>query len=794
VKKIFNSIFLILITFNFISAQSALNGTVLDNKNKAVYFATIALYSAADSTIAGTASTDEKGQFTIKKIKDGNYYLEVNMLGYATTSKADLLFPDNNGKNIELKLEEDAQVLSEIEVVAKLPLLEQKSDRLVVNVENNITSLNSSLMDVMKKVPGMIVVNDRLSLAGSSNMTILINGKTTKYMDVQSLLRDMPGDNIKKVEIIHQPGAEFEAAGTGPVINIILKKNSLYGTNGSVYIGGAKGRYWMGNTGVNLSHYQGNVNINGGIGFNRNAWFEDIEITRRVGEDIYEQDNSSPSKPTTFRTNLALDWNITDKHRIGFASRYLNNKTDNFGTNITNINYANDSINDLRLITNNDAERSWNLVSFNPYYTFEIDTSGQKIDFDVYFAQFNRDGMSVLSTEETNFGAYFPGQRNEQPGKTKIMSSKLDYELPFSNNLKLQLGGKYSYANLDNDLKSFDEKESGVWEENLKQSNHFIVTENIYAAYSKLNFSKDKWSGTVGLRYENSQTDGRSVTLDTTLTRNISKLFPSASISRSITKELGATMAYSYRIDRPRYSSLNPFVFYYDPYTFDRGNPNLRPALTHSMKFNLTYENQPFFNIEYKTNSDAMVEVTEQNDITGEAYKTIVNLETHNIFSTSLFFPLDFIPLIAGYGGIIATHAEYDSKYLESQFERSKWNYTGFMQANFKLPADIHGEVTGWIDSGGQEGIMNAEYLFGVDAGLSKKFWNDKAKISVGVNNLFNRFWHANIDYSNMDVDLIAKWDAPVVNMRFSYKFGNQHMKTKRHKSSGSDVMNRASE
>lgn len=189
-----------------------------------------------------------------------------------------------------------------------------------------------------------------------------------------------------------------------------------------------------------------------------------------------------------------------------------------------------------------------------------------------------------------------------------------------------------------------------------------------------------------------------------------------------------------------------------------------------------------------------MVEVTEQDDLTGEAYKTIVNLETHNIFSTSLFFPLDFIPLITGYGGFIATHAEYDSKYLESQFKRSKWNYTGFMQANFKLPGEIHGEVTGWIDSGGQEGIMNAEYLFGVDAGLSKKFLNDKAKISLGVNNLFNRFWHANIDYSNMDVDLIAKWDAPVVNMRFSYKFGNQHMKTKKHKSSGSDVMNRASE
>jgi len=662
VKKFRYSILLILITFNFLSAQSSLNGTVLDNKNKTIYFATVALYNVADSTVAAATSTDEKGKFTFVKIKNGSYYLEVNLLGFATSNQSGLSFPNDHQKSIEIKLEEDAQVLSEIEVVAKLPLLEQKSDRLVVNVENNITSLNSSLMDVMKKVPGMIVVNDRLSLAGSSNLTILINGKTTRYMDVQSLLRDMPGDNIKKVEIIHQPGAEFEAAGTGPVINIILKKNSLYGTNGSAYIGAAKGRYWMGNTGLNLSHYQGNVNINGGIGYNRNAWFEDVEIDRRVGQDIYEQDNSSPSRPATFRTNLALDWDITDKHRVGFASRYLNNKTDNFGTNITNINYADEARDDLQLVTENDAERSWNLVSFNPYYTFEIDTSGHKIDFDVYFAQFNRDGMSVLSTVEKNVGEKFLGQKNEQPGKTKIMTSKLDYVLPFSNNLKLQLGGQYSYANLDNDLKSFNENENGDWINNIDQSNHFIVTEDIYAAYSKLNFSKNKWTGTLGLRYENSQTEGKSLTVDTTLTRNIDKLFPSASLSRSITKELGATLAYSYRIDRPRYSSLNPFIFYYDPFTSDRGNQNLRPALTHSTKFNVTYENQPFFSVEYRTSSDAMVEVTEQDDETGEAFQITRNLENHNVFSTMLGFPLDFIPFISGYGAIIATHVEYDSQ------------------------------------------------------------------------------------------------------------------------------------
>ena len=131
----------------------------------------------------------------------------------------------------------------------KLPLLEQKADKLIVNVEDNNTNTSGSLLDVMKKVPGMIVVQDRLSMAGAGTPTILLNGKSTQYMDVQALLRDMPGDNIKKVEIIHQPGAEYEAAGSGPIITIILKKNSLFGTNGSITAGVGKGELWDYTTG-----------------------------------------------------------------------------------------------------------------------------------------------------------------------------------------------------------------------------------------------------------------------------------------------------------------------------------------------------------------------------------------------------------------------------------------------------------------------------------------------------------------------------------------------------------------
>ncbi len=265
---------------------------------------------------------------------------------------------------------------------------------------------------------------------------------------------------------------------------------------------------------------------------------------------------------------------------------------------------------------------------------------------------------------EVRAGVPFPGQLYEQPSNTDIFTTSLDYTYPFSKEVNVQVGGRFSDADLDNDLRSFDEFTPGVFEPNLQQSNHYLFEETIWAGYAKLNWKVKKWAGTAGLRYEDSQSKGYSVTLDSAQERHIGKLFPSASLSREITSKIGATMAYSYRIDRPYYGDLNPFVYYLDPYTYEQGNPRLLPSLTHSSKFSLSYENQPFFNVEYKYTNEAMVEVTEQNDDTGETYLTKVNLESFKVINISLFFPLDFIPKVTGYGGFIANHGSYDSPFL----------------------------------------------------------------------------------------------------------------------------------
>lgn len=792
-KKAVLSLLIIVLVISNLNAQSKLTGHISDEQNKSLFFSTIILYKQSDSSVYKTASSGNDGIFAISNIKDGTYYLEAQFLGYETYSSRELIFPKDHEVDIDIQLKPQDHEIEDVVIVETKPLLEQESDRLVVNVADNITSGTNNLMDVMKKVPGVIVVGDKISLAGTSNVTILINGKTTKYMDVESLLRDMPGDNIQKVEIIHQPGAEFDAAGSGPILNIILKKNNLFGTNGNVSLSSEKGKVWRNRAGVSLSHYQGSLNIQGSLGFRDAKYKEILIIERYVLDDLYDQYTDNTYSGQSYRANLGMDWDVNERHRLGFQSRFVNYDSDDVIYNLTDIYYSDISIDDQTIRTDNIEDGYWRFGGINPYYIFKIDTLGQKLELDLNYLQFNMDAENILTPTDLISNNELTRFKYNQAGITAISVAKLDYTYPFSKALKLQVGTKYSLADLDNNFISASDLNS-EWIIDNEQSNHYLFEETIIAGYSKLSYSKGKWSGTLGIRYEDSNSKGQSIGIDTILNRRIKQFFPSASVSRDIIKDIGVILSYSYRLDRPHYTSLNPFRYLLDSYTSYRGNPELRPEFTHSSKFSLSYKKQPFFNIEYKQSKDAMISVVEQNDETGEGYRTTVNIDTRNILSGSLYFPLDFIPGFSGYGGIIANRIYYNSPYLDDIFENEQWSYTAFLQAGYLFPLDIKAEASGWYNSGGMEGLLNNEWMYGVSFGLSKSFLDNRLKISFSADDVLQRFFHGSVDYSNINLSVISKWDAPDYSLSLTYRFGNRHLKEKKHESGATEEMNRASE
>jgi len=764
-------------------SQNTIEGTISSSKGEDIFYATVILFDSANNGYVAAVTSDEQGAFTLENIKDGDFYLIIKMLGYKDLKQENISLPEDNKKPIKIVLEEDATLLDEVVVKGKVPLMEQKADRLVVNVENSLIGSGGSMIDAMKSVPGVLVTNRGIRIAGQSNVTILINGRSTQYMNINSLLQDMPASSIKRIELIHQPGAEFDASGTGPIINIILKKNNLLGTNGSASLRLEKDYKWLYWTGLSLSHYKKDLNIAGYIGYSHTAAQEGLEVTRRVKNDIYKQNSFNPNDGNTFGTNLSLDYDISEKQRIGIGAQYWRGITDQVKTSSTDIDFE-DPQSDLSLTTRNIKDGDWSYLNLSPYYSLTFDTASHKLDIDVNLFGLKSDATNTLENSNiTTPSSFFAGQRFIQPNDNKIAAVRLDYAKPLSPGIQLNTGLKFSRADLENDLIVFQEASEGVWMLDPSQSNLFIFNEDIAAVYGKLTTSLGAWSGTLGLRYEYSNSEGTSKTIDESISRKISKLFPSFSLRRDIAGPIATSFAYSYRIDRPRYYDLNPFITNLDPFTGERGNTVLTPALTHSMKLNVLYDNFPFLSAEYKIIDDAMVQVTEQNDSTGVTFLSTVNLEKQRLFNIQLLAPIEFfVKDVSGSVGFIVNHNEYESEYLGQRFDRSKWTYTAFLQARVKLPAGFNAEARGSYSSGALDGVIELEDFYRVELALSKKFWNDRAEVTFGIDDVIYRFRNGEIKYANADINFTDSWYVNEISFGFSYKFGNRYLNSRKNR------------
>ena len=735
-------------------------------------FINILLCNAADTSVVKLELTDAAGAFAFTDVPAGDYRIRTTGIGYGEVLHP--VFTLAEGQELALppyEISGGATDLETVEVTARKPFLEQKAGMLVVNVDQSITGQGGSMIDMLKKVPGIVVAGNRVSMAGKSGLTILIDGRPTKYLDINSLLRDMPADNIKSIEVISQPGANYDAEGSGGVINIVLKKNVLQGTNGQVYVGGGYGEIAKYRTGVSMSHRAGDWNLTGGLGYRRNSWVEGLALVRRFPDQTFLQDNRDESRADSYAGRLGVDYDLTDRQRIGINGRYSFGQRTRRGVNSTDIVTPEGApMTDFFTRTRND--RDFDNLSTDAFYRIELDTSGQELNFDASYNRFTRANITNLTTS----GADFPARINDEPSSANILSAQVDYKRPFAERFVFKAGAKASRAELDNELLSRT-LENGTLVRDPNLSNRFLYDEDIRAAYTSVGWENEDWSFNAGLRLENTKMEGYNVTVDSFNRRDFTNLFPSLSFNAPVAGPLGVSLAYSYRIERPSYYDLNPFVNYIDPLTFQKGNPFLQPELIHSGQFSLTYEKQPFFNLSYDYTSDVITEVTEQDINTGAAFQTTVNLDRFVRYGGSLFFPLDFLHKdVSGYGGGMFFYNDYSSEYLGGQLDLDRWSFTGFLQVNVSLPGDWKAEVSGWYQGPGLDGIIQFDAMYGVSAGLEKSFLDDQLDVVLSGEGLIQQFFNGRIRYQEQDLDVVSTWEAPVIQAKVTYKFGNRYL------------------
>jgi hypothetical protein len=783
--------------------KGKVHGVVIDQAQMPSEFVTILLLKAKDSTLVKGVITNDHGKYEFDNVAEGGYRVATSLVGYKKIYSETFTI-DAANTEIQVKtltMVEEAKNLNEVKVVAKKPFIEQEIDRTVVNVENSIVASGSTALEVLEKAPGVTIdrQNDNIQLKGKSGVIVMIDGKQTYLsgQEVANLLKNTPSDNIEKIEIITNPSSKYDAAGNVGIINIRMKKNKNFGTNGTAIAGAGYGRFEKANASLNLNHRVGKINAFGNYSYFHNRRFQENSLDRVIpynGKITYfDQSSYRPNRfdGHTFRTGV--DYFINKKSTIGvLATGFINDWRQDNGINHSIISNELHEIT-LKPTTDVSVKNKWSNLTGNVNYKYDFDGKGRELTSDLDYSRFNGQSFNNLSTTYTNASDSIVQPtakvRNDMPSTIDIWAFKSDYAHPTKIG-KWETGVKTSFVNSDNNL-TYEDFVDGHWVFNPKQSNQFKYTENINAAY--VNFSgklNKKTSIQAGLRLENTHSRGNSVTLNKIVDRNYTNLFPTMFISRQVDTNNVLNLSFSRRIDRPNYQNLNPFRFYLDPYTYQQGNPYLKPQFTNSFQLTHVYKGKFSTSLGYSRTTDVIV-----NEVPGQiaeeniTFVTTDNLATQDNVSLTVSFPVAVNKWWNMQNNISGNYNKYDSPYLGAQYNVSFVSYNVYTSQNFVIAKGFSAELAAWYNSKNVYGFYRAQPMGAFSIGLQKTLMNGKASLKLNVNDPFwlNKF-EGRANYQDINFRVRARWESRIARLTFTYRFGNQNVKAARQRSTSTEA------
>lgn len=778
--------------------QSSIKGKVLDEDKVLLPYIVVNLHLAKDSILVESAQTDESGIFLFSKIPFGTYYIEIELIGYEKNiSRAFTLDAGRLNINLgEVFLKTIIKQLNTVDIKAEKPPIESRDGKLIINVSASPLAAGSTAMEILSRVPGVALDNvGNVSLRGKPSVSIMIDGKLTHLSPVQlaNLLRTTSGNTIQTIEIISNPSAKYDATGTGGIVNIILKKNTSFGTNGTLTFGGGIGKYYKSDAGITLNHRSGAFNIFGNYNYANNKQYENLFLTRstKATNDItlFDQIAKGVSSRKNNSYKAGIDYFINDNNTIGFMTNgYVNNYD---GTNKLNtIIGSQPGKIDSTVIGQNSFIGQYKSQSYNLNYKSVLDTAGQELNVDLDFSQ-------VRNTENAYYNNDFYDAvglsfrlpfifRNITPSKIKILTGKLDYVLPLANKMKVETGIKSSYVNTDNDFRS-EQRVGETWVNNESQSNRFFYKENVNAAYVNLHKDFNSTSLQIGLRTELTHTEGKSITLQEKVVRNYIDFFPSLSINQTLSKNKVIGISYSRRIDRPDYQSLNPFVYYVDLYTLSQGNPAIKPQYANSFEINYSHKKMNI-SFGYIRTKDVITTTL----LTDTVKKTILlyeqNLAYRRTFSATISSPITLTGWWTTNNNVTLYNSCFASPELMGMpFKSEKTTLELSTIHTFKFSSTVNAELSANYTSSQVYGTYIAKPIYGLDLGVDKSFASERANIKLGINDLFDqRQIKIKSAIPAQDYQLKQKQESRIFRLTFTYHFGSNSIKANRDRSNSS--------
>jgi hypothetical protein len=790
-----------------------ISGTVIDGNTKTIESATITLIRAKDSSVAKMSVADKTGHYNFEGVTEGSYFVAITAVGHQKGLSETFTISAANAavvlKTIELVPE--AKTVAGVTVTARKPLVEQKLDRTIVNVEAAATNVGATAMEVLEKSPGITVDKDgNISLKGKAGVQIYLDGRPSYLAgaDLANYLRSLSAGQLEQIEIMTNPPAKYDAAGNSGIINIKTKKTKQFGYSGSISTTWSQGRYAKFNESANFNYRKNKVNFFTNIGYNNRKNFQNLDIQRKFIDastkevkSHFDQEGRIREGGESYNGKVGIDYFATKKTTFGAVLNGFYNP--GYFRNTSNVNIADPARVLLsKTVSNTSNDRKWKHFGTNLNFRHVFDSTGTELTIDADYLNYNStnaqdlfnhfykpDG-SFLSKSDTLLG--------DLPQTIKIYTAKSDFSKQLKGNLKFEAGIKTSFVKTDNNA-MYDNIVYGKAILDSGRSNHFIYDENVNAAY--VNFSKPlskKVSAQLGLRVENTNAKGNStgytwntaqgkfVSFNSTFKRNYTQLFPTMYLQYQPNEKNSFVLNYGRRIERPDYEDLNPFITFLDKYTFEQGNPNLSPQFAHNIELSHTYKGFLTTTLNYNRTTDIIEDVLEQHTDVNETFVKKSNIASRDQFGISV-----------NAGGQI-------KKWWMANLWTNLYNnrYKGIVNGDnisigattlqlnltnqFKFNKGWSAELSGFYTSPLTEGVFQIRSFGQVGAGVTKQVFKGKGTFRLSARDIFlTQKINGTSRFSNIDAAFQQRRDSRQVALGFTYRFSKGKMNNNQKRKTG---------
>ncbi|AUD05808.1 outer membrane beta-barrel family protein [Spirosoma pollinicola] len=776
-----------------VSAQSKpghISGRVLDEHQKPIEFATVALVSASvDSAFVKATYTDPTGAFAFESLNEGRYRVKITFVGYQNAASPVLVLTPNQPATDmgSIALQPQTKQLSEVVVTGQKAVIEQKIDRMVLNVDALPSNAGATALDVLEKSPGVSVdPNGNVSLKGKKEVMIMLDDKLTYLSgdELVNLLRSMNASQLNQIEIMTNPSAKYDASGNAGIINIRTKKQTVQGFNGTLTLGLGYSPYFKSNDGLSMNYRSGKVNTFFNYGFIQNNGYFNIETHRnfldanglKTGE--LNQSAHRINQNQTNNLKLGMDYFASARTTLGFSLTGFYNPQRPTGETTTRLTDGNGKV-DSTLSTPSSGQALWRngAINVNARHTFGEASAGREISASADLLTYNASNAQNLVTNTYSSDGALLSQlplRGDIPLDITIFTAKVDYMQPLGQ-YKFETGVKTATSNTNNQANYFLTT-NGVEAPDYGLSNQFKYHESINAVYSNLSRQVGKWYGQLGLRYENTQYTGHQLgnpeKPDSVFVRHYSNLFPTLFVSYKANERNQFVVSVGRRIDRPAYRDLNPFLSIIDRYAYSTGNPFLRPQFTNNFELSHTYNNFLTTTLNYSRTDGFITETLQkQGDV---IVRSVGNIAIRDNVGLAISMHLPVTSFWSANLFVNGAYTAFNGTVADLPFQASAFSMNLNLTNQFKLGSGWAAEVSGFYHGRNRdEGQAIIRSISQLSLGLSKQLWDKKASLVFNVRDVFHSQISREIqNFQNVVSTANFTRDTRVANISFVYRFG----------------------